>query len=87
MDGALRSGVLIAGLFGLFFLLAGLIGIQYAAVLFSTIGPIVFLQGRLRWISALTSGGFVFIFSEFIMFRILGVIWPDPYILSWLGLV
>lgn len=87
MDGALRSGAMIAGLFGLFFVLAGLIGIQHAAVLFSTIGPIVFLRGRLRWISALTSGGFVFVFSEFIMFRILGVIWPDPYILSWLGLV
>jgi TctA family transporter len=87
MDGALRSGSMIAGLFGMFFLLAGLIGIQYAAVLFSTIGPIVFLEGRLRWISALTSGGFVLIFSEFIMFRVLGVIWPDPYILSWLGLV
>jgi hypothetical protein len=87
MDGALRSGAMIAGLFGLFFVLAGLIGIQYAAVVFSTIGPVVFLEGRLRWISALTSGGFVFLFSEFIMFQILGVIWPDPYILSWLGLV
>jgi hypothetical protein len=87
MDGALRSGLMIAGMFGLFFLLSGFIGIQYAAVVFSTLGPIFFLEGRLRWISALISGGFVFLFSEFVMFRILGVLWPDPYILDWLGLL
>jgi putative tricarboxylic transport membrane protein len=87
MDGAKRAAFMIAGTFVLFGLLAGLIGIQYASVIFSTVGPALFLRGRLRWISAAISGGFVFLFSEFVMFRVLGVIWPEPYLLSWFGWV
>lgn len=86
MEGAGRSGLMILGLVGLFFLLAGTIGLQWASVVFSTLGPVLFLEGRLRWISAAISGGFVFIFSEFVMFRILGIIWPEPFILTWLGI-
>ncbi len=87
MAGALRSSMMILGTFVLFTVLAGLIGLQYASVIFSTVGPAIFLTGRLRWISAAVSGGFVYLFSEFVMYQVLGVIWPDPYILSWLGLV
>lgn len=86
MEGAMRSGMMILAVIALFFLLAGTIGLQWASVVFSTIGPIFFLEGRLRWISALISGGFVFVFSEFVMFRVLGIIWPDPFLLQWFGL-
>lgn len=87
MAGALRAGLMILGMFSLFGVLAGIIGLQYASIVFSAVGPALFLTGRLRWVSAAISGGFVFLFSEFVMFRILGILWPDPYILSWLGVV
>lgn len=86
MEGAGRSGLMIVSLVVLFFLLAGTIGLQWASVIFSTLGPIVFLEGRLRWVSAAVSGGFVFVFSQFVMYRVLGVLWPEPFILQWLGL-
>jgi TctA family transporter len=86
MEGSGRSAMMIAGMILGFFVVAGFIGIQWASVLFSTVGPILFLQGRMRWISSVISGGFVYIFSEFLMFRVLGIIWPDPFILQWLGL-
>lgn len=86
MEGAGRAALMIAGTIVLFVLLAGTLGLQIAAVVFSTVGPILFLEGRLRWFSAAISGGFVYVFSEFVMFRILGVIWPDPFILAWLGI-
>ena len=87
MAGSVRAGTMIAGLFAMFLFLAGIIGLQFASVIFATVGPPLFLQGRVRWISGIISGGWVYAFSEFIMFRILGVIWPDPFILEWLGLV
>jgi TctA family transporter len=87
MAGSVRAAWVIAGLFSMFILLAGIIGLQYASVVFATIGPLLFLEGRIRWTSGLISGGWVFVFSEFIMFRVLGVIWPDPFILEWLGLI
>jgi hypothetical protein len=81
-----RTVALVGGLLLLFFFLAGIAGLQIAAVVFALVGPPLFMEGRQRWTSSLISGGFVLGFSEF-MFRILGVIWPDPYILAWLGLV
>lgn len=85
MDGSVRSGMTIAALFAMFIFLAGIIGLQFASVVFATVGPLLFLEGRIRWTSAFISGSWVFVFSEFIMFRVLGVIWPDPFILEWLG--
>lgn len=87
MEGSGRAGMMIGGLFFMFFVLAGIIGLQYSSVALATVGPIVFLEGRLRWISGVISGGVVFAFSEFLMERVIGVIWPDPYILAWLGLL
>lgn len=81
-----RTVATMAALLAMFFLLAGIIGLQFSAILFAFIGPLFFMEGRQRITSSLVSGLFVVGFSEF-MFRVLGVIWPDPYILSWLGLV
>lgn len=84
VSGSLRAGVILLGLVVLFFAAAGVIGLQYATVGLATIGPAVLLTGRIRWISAATSGGLVWLFSEFLMNQFVGVIWPEPIILNWL---
>lgn len=86
MEGSRTAGMMIAGLFLMFFILAGTVGLQYASVALATVGPFIFLKGRNRWISTVISGGVVLTFSVLVMDRIVGVIWPDPFILSWFGL-
>jgi TctA family transporter len=83
--GSGQAVLMISALFLMFFLLAGTLGLQIASVALATIGPAVFLQGRARWVSAVVSGAVVLVFSTVVMDRIVGVIWPDPFILSWLG--
>lgn len=84
--GSGQAALMISGLFLMFFLLAGTLGLQIASVALATVGPAVFLKGRARWISAVVSGAVVLLFSTLVMDRIVGVIWPDPFILSWLGI-
>lgn len=85
MEGSGKAALMIAGLIGMFFLGAGTIGIQYSAVALAAVGPFVFLQGRMRWVSTALSGVVVWAFSEFVMDKLIGIIWPHPFILSWFG--
>lgn len=82
-SGSLRAGFVLLGLIVLCFLAAGVIGLQYAAVGLAAIGPALLLTGRMRWVSAALSGGLVWLFSEVLMNEIIGVIWPNPFILEW----
>lgn len=84
--GSGQAALMISALLVMFFLLAGTLGLQIASVALATVGPAVFLQGRARWISSVVSGAVVLLFSTLVMDRIVGVIWPDPFILSWLGI-
>lgn len=85
-DGRRSAAFMIAGLFLVGGLLAGVIGLQYAAVLLSTVGPILFLEGRSRWISSAISGGFVWAFSHFLMEGLIGTLWPEPFLLGVIGI-
>lgn len=85
-DGRRTAGLMIAGLFAVGGLMAGLIGLQYAAIMLSTVGPLLFLEGRSRWISSAVSGAFVWAFSHFVMDRLIGTIWPEPFLLGVIGL-
>lgn len=85
-DGRRTAGLMIAGLFAVGGLMAGLIGLQYAAIMLSTVGPLLFLEGRSRWISSALSGAFVWAFSHFVMDRLIGTIWPEPFLLGVIGL-
>lgn len=84
--GSGEAALMISGLFVMFFLLAGTLGLQVGSVAIAAVGPAVFLKGRARWVSATVSGAVVLLFSALVMDRIVGVIWPDPFILSWLGI-
>src|SRR5690606_35731953 len=68
--GSGQAALMISALFLMFFLLAGLLGLQIASVTLATVGPAVFLQGRARWISAIVSGAVVLLFSTLVMDRI-----------------
>ena len=61
-----------------------LVGLKYAAIAMALIGPVLFLEGRIRWIGAVITGGIVGIFAEVLMNRIMAVIWPQPAIWLWL---
>lgn len=85
-DGRRTAGLMIAGLFAVGAVMAGLVGLQYAAIMLSTVGPLLFLKGRSRWISSAVSGVFVWGFSHFVMERLIGTIWPEPFLLGVVGL-
>jgi putative tricarboxylic transport membrane protein len=78
--GRRSAGFLIAGLFLVSGIVAGTIGLRVAAVLLAAAGPMLFLKGRSRWTSMAISGAFVWAFSEFLMDRLIGTIWPEPFL-------
>lgn len=84
MEGAKEGGITIIGLLCLFLLLGTLVGLQYGAVVLATLGPVILLSGKQRWISGAVSGGAVYLFSGILMERLTGVIWPQPIVLDWL---
>ena len=72
---------------GVFMLLAGTIGFKYAAVLY----PLVFINLNLPWqgtkrLWSLVPAAFAAFVAFVLLDGFLHVIWPDRFVLSWLGL-
>ena len=72
---------------GVFMLLAGTIGFKYAAVLY----PLVFINLNLPWqgkkrLWSLIPAAFAAFVAFVLLDGFLHVIWPDRFVLSWLGL-
>lgn len=84
--GRRSAGMLIAGLFIVCGIIAGTLGLKVAAIVLAAVGPMLFLKGRSRWTSMVISGAFVWAFSEYLMERLIGTLWPEPFLLGMLGL-
>jgi TctA family transporter len=84
MAGAIRAGWLMAGLFALFFLMAMMIRLDNAAVVFALVMPLAFLSGWQCWVTAVITGGIIAAWAYGLMGYFLAVIWPEPLLGFWL---
>lgn len=76
-EGVRRASLELGYMIGGFFLLTAIIGMQWAAIAFVVIGPFRFLERRYAIVSCVISGLVMFVFTELLMDRLIGVIWPD----------
>lgn len=83
MEGAARVGWVLAGLFGLFFLLAMTIRLDNAAIAFAALLPILLLSGRGRWLTAAVTGGILALWTQGLMNQFMAVIWPEAILAEW----
>jgi putative tricarboxylic transport membrane protein len=83
MEGAARAGWIMAGLFGLFFLLAMTIRLDNAAVAFAALLPVLFLSGWKRWLTGALTGGILALWTQGLMNHFMAVIWPEPVLAGW----
>ena len=84
---AARALLRIIAWIGGFMLLAGIIGFKYAAVLY----PLLFINANLGWqgkkrLWSLIPAGFAAFVAFVVLDGFLHVIWPDRFVLGWLGL-
>ena len=84
---AARALVRIIAWIGVFMLLAGTIGFKYAAVLY----PLLFINTNLPWqgrkrLWSLIPAAFAAFVAFVVLDGFLHVIWPDRFVLGWLGL-
>ena len=84
---AARALLRIIAWIGVFMLLAGTIGFKYAAVLY----PLVFINLNLPWqgkrrLWSLIPAAFAAFVAFVVLDGFLHVIWPDRFVLGWLGL-
>lgn len=84
---AARALLRIIAWIGVFMLMAGTIGFKYAAVLY----PLVFINLNLQWegrkrLWSLIPAGFAAFVAFVLLDSFLHVIWPDRFVLAWLGL-
>lgn len=87
MAGAKRAGLVVAAVVVLFLLISLLVGIQYAAVVLAAVGPMLVLKGKIRWVSGLVCGVFVAAFAWGVMQNVVGVLWPQPILGTWLQMM
>ena len=84
---AARALVRIIAWIGVFMLLAGTIGFKYTAVLY----PLLFINANLDWqgkkrLWSLIPAAFAAFVAFVLLDGFLHVIWPDRFVLAWLGL-
>ena len=84
MEGAVRAGWILIGIFALFFILAMTIRLDNAAIVFATLLPLVFLTGVQGWITAAITGGILTAWTHAFMGYFMAVIWPEPLLGQWL---
>ena len=84
MEGAVRAGWLIAGLFVLFLILTMVIRLDNAAIVFAVLLPLLFLSGWQRWVTPAATGGIIALWTYGFMDYFMAVIWPEPVVGQWL---
>lgn len=85
MPGAKQAAYILAGMFAVFLLGAGILGLKWGALLFAGLGPLMLMSGKWRYIGSAIAVGFVGLFIEVMMERVLYVIWPQANLFGWLG--
>jgi TctA family transporter len=83
-EGAKRTGFLVAGLLVIFFGGSMVIGVRWAALLFSILTPILLLEGRARRIATITAPILVGVFLAGMTDYVMAVHWPDSLFSPWL---
>ena len=83
-DGASRRVQIIAGLFVMFFLVTLSFGLQYAAIAWAAVTPLVLMKSKTKWIAVAVAVGFVLLFVMFFANYLMGIIWPEPAFQTWL---
>lgn len=84
VEGRLRSAGILAGLVAAFLLAAISFGLQYAAIFLAAAMPALLMTGRRPWAWGLLSGGIIALLVVVLFDRMLHIIWPEPFLLSWL---
>jgi TctA family transporter len=82
-EGAQRRVKILAGLFGLFFLVALALGLPIAALTFAGLTPIVLMEGKYKWLASIIAVSLVSIFIFFFANYLMGIIWPAPAFQTW----
>ncbi len=87
MDLALRSAgvagwrqgaLLVLGLFAAFVFISYLFGLQYGAIAFGFLAPMLLLEGRRRWVASVIAGAVVAAFVFGVGDKLMVMIWPQP---------
>ena len=77
VEGQRRSAVILSGYFVAFVVLAYVIGLQYAAILFAATVPAAFMIGRRPWAWGFLTGGILVLLVFGLFDNLINIIWPD----------
>jgi hypothetical protein len=77
--------LILSGLLFLYMALAVAIGIEYGAIIFAALSPILLMQGKWRWLASAISAGLVSIFIFAFAGYLMATVWPTPALPGWLG--
>jgi putative tricarboxylic transport membrane protein len=77
MEGLRTNIYKVATMLGTFVVVTGFIGMQWATVAYAILSPVLFMQGKWRYLGPVISVAIVGIFQIYLMDRFLAVIWPQ----------
>lgn len=80
MEGQRRYALILFGYFVAFVILAYVIGLQYAAILFAATIPATFMIGRRPWAWGFLTGGILVLLVFGLFDNLINIIWPDSLI-------
>jgi hypothetical protein len=83
VPGCGRTALIVGGFIAGFLFLSGVVGLQYAVIVFAVSFPLVMAQGRMRWLASACAGIIVALVSLVVLDQLMGVLWPDPFIWQW----
>jgi hypothetical protein len=72
-----RSAAILTGFFAIFLLLAYVIGLKYAAILFALAIPAAFMVGRRPWAWGILTGGILALLVFGLFDHMMNVVWPS----------
>jgi len=77
VEGQRRSAYILFGYFVAFIVLAYVIGLQYAAILFAATIPACFMVGKRPWAWGILTGGILVLLVFGLFDNLINIIWPD----------
>ena len=84
----MKTAAILTGLIALLLLLSLVIGLKYAAIVFSVSCAGILMSVRRRWIPALVAGGIMAAVTFGVFDYLMAIVWPEPWLLAWLqGLI
>jgi TctA family transporter len=84
VEGATKTAAVFLGTLVLFLVLATIIGLQYAPIVFAVLLPLLLLEGKQRLIASVAAGAIISFWTLYFMNDFMAVIWPQPMLRVWL---